>query len=97
MEFDLLLRGIEYISRREVYLTIAALIFLAMLIISIFSYDSVDSGFGYIAFCIVLCAVLSLLWPLSAIVALAAYINVTLGNIKENKKKYKKLCGIIDC
>lgn len=97
MEFDLLLKGIEYISRREVYLTIAALIFLATVIISIFSYDSVDSGFGYIVFCIVLCAVLSLLWPLSAMIALVAYIYVTLGNIKENKKKYKKLCGIIDC
>lgn len=97
MEFDLLLKGIEYISRREVYLAIAALIFSATIAISIFSYDSVDSGFGYIVFCIVLCAVLSILWPLSAIIALVVYICVALGNIKENKKKYKKLCGIIDC
>ena len=93
MEFDLLLKGIEYISRREVYLAIAALIFSATIVISIFRHYC----FGYIVFCIVLCAVLSLLWPLSAMIALVVYIYVTLGNIKENKKKYKKLCGIIDC
>lgn len=97
MEFDLLLKGIEFISRREVYLTFSGMIWLALMIVSLLNSDDTNNSFGYIVFCIVLCAVLSILWPLSAMIALVVYICVTLGNIKKNKKKYKKLCGITDC
>lgn len=100
MEFDLILKGIEFFTRKEVYLCIAAPIWIALLVISLLNTDS-NNSFGYIIFSIVLCSVVSVLWPLSIIVVLVIYIFVTLDNIKKMRKKYKelnkKLCGITNC
>jgi len=101
MVFDMLLKITEFFSNKGVYLFTAAVLWVSIFTISIFNSDSNTNSFGYIVFVVVLCTVISLLWPLSVAVALIVYIYVTICNIDKINKKYKdlknKLCGITDC
>lgn len=101
MVFDMLLKIAEFFSNKEVYLFTVVVLWVSIFMISILNSDSNTNSFGYIVFVVVLCTVISLLWPLSVAVALIAYIYVTICNIDKINKKYKdlknKLCGITDC
>ena len=101
MVFDILLKIAEFFSNKGIYLFTAAVLWVSILMLSLLSSDNNTNSFGYIVFAVVLCTVISLLWPLSVAVALIVYICVTLGNIDKINKKYKdlknKLCGITDC
>lgn len=101
MVFDMLLKIAEFFSNKEVYLFTVVVLWVSIFMISILNSDSNTNSFGYIVFVVVLCTVISLLWPLSVAVALIVYIYVTICNIDKINKKYKdlknKLCGITDC
>ena len=96
----LILRGIECLSRTDMYLGISVVLSVLALVF-IFSTSDNEMSIGYFLFINVISLLFSFLWPLTMVVLFVLYISLTLKNIiKINKERIKiknKLCGITDC
>ena len=99
---DKVIKLIELASTTEAYLTFS--IFFLIVVVFYFHMDPdfhfYEEGIGPTLFWIVLVVFASLLWPITLMVFLLAYIIISIGTIKDNLEKYKdlnnKLCGTID-
>ena len=99
---DKVINLIELASTTEAYLTFS--IFFLIVVVFYFHMDPdfhfYEEGIGYTLFWIVLLVFASLLWPITLMIFLLAYIIISIETIKDKLEKYKdlnnKLCGTID-